>query len=190
MHHTQYLFISRWLVRGLALLAWGWLAGCSGSFPGGRSPAPFIPPTLAQDVTAPALAEHTPTPTSLPDIPRPTATPACTNILSFLEDVTIPDGTVAAPGSMLDKRWRVENTGTCNWDETYRLKLVSGPEMGVATEQALYPARSGTQVEIRIVFQAPQEAGLYRSAWQAYSPKGDPFGDPFYIEIVVEASSP
>jgi hypothetical protein len=110
--------------------------------------------------------------------------------LSYLEDITLPDGTLVEPGSALDKRWRVENRGTCNWDEEYRLKLVSGSEMGVVAEQALYPARSGTQVEIRIVFQAPQEAGTYRSAWQAYSPKGDPFGDPFYIEIVVEAPSP
>jgi hypothetical protein len=41
-------------------------------------------------------------------------------------------------------------------------------------------------VVLRMVFTAPQEAGTYRSAWQAYDPDGGPFGDPFYIEIVVE----
>ena len=187
MHGPRSIFTFRWFFSGLALLAWGWLAGCSGFLPGGQTPVPFIPPTLVQEAAASALAALTPTPTALPEVSRPTATPACTNILSFLEDVTIPDGTITSPGGVLDKRWRVENTGTCNWDEDYRLKLVSGAEMGAAVEQALYPARSGTQFEIRVVFQAPQEAGLYRSAWQAYSPKGDAFGDPFYIEIVVEA---
>jgi hypothetical protein len=57
-------------------------------------------------------------------------------------------------------------------------------------EQALYPARSGTQVELRIVFTAPNEPGIYRSAWQAHDPEGQPFGDQFFIEIVVEALAP
>lgn len=132
----------------------------------------------------------TPTPTATPREARPTPTPMCTNVLSFLEDVTIPDGTVVQPGESLDKRWKVENSGTCNWDHRYRLKLVSGPSLGAAPEQALYPARSGSQVEIRIVFTAPTEPGTYRCAWQAYDPQGNPFGDQFFIDFVVEAPPP
>jgi len=92
---------------------------------------------------------------------------------------------LVAPGEGLDKRWLVENNGTCNWDQGYRLKLVAGPDLGAATEQGLYPARSGTQATIRIVFAAPAEAGAYRSAWQAYSPDGQSFGDPVFIDIQV-----
>jgi hypothetical protein len=103
-----------------------------------------------------------------------------------LEDLTVPDGSLVTPGSTLDKRWRVENSGTCNWDEKYRLKLVSGLEMGAQTEQALYPARSGTQAVLRIIFTAPEEPGPYRSAWQAYDPHGEPFGDPIFIEVIVQ----
>jgi hypothetical protein len=40
---------------------------------------------------------------------------------------------------------------------------------------------------IRIIFIAPGEAGAYRNAWQAVSPGGDLFGDPIYIDFVVEA---
>ncbi|RPI34879.1 MAG: hypothetical protein EHM70_01465, partial [Chloroflexota bacterium] len=116
---------------------------------------------------------------------RPTPTPPCTDLLTFLEDLTIPDGTAVGPGEALDKRWQVENSGTCNWDESYRVKLVAGPEMGAPSEQTLYPARSGTSAVIRIQFTAPSDPGAYRSAWQAYNPSGEPFGDPFFIDIIV-----
>jgi hypothetical protein len=90
----------------------------------------------------------------------------------------------------LDKRWAVQNSGTCNWDEDYRIKLIAGPGMGVPVQQALIPALSGTQVMIRMVFIAPQEGGSYRSAWQAYDPQDNAFGDPFFIDIVVDAPLP
>jgi hypothetical protein len=89
------------------------------------------------------------------------------------------------PGQTLDKRWQVQNSGTCNWDNRYRMKLIAGPEMAANPEQALFPARSGASLVIRIVFTAPNEPGTYRSAWQAYAPNGEPFGDPFFIEVVV-----
>ena len=84
------------------------------------------------------------------------------------------------PVRPLDKRWEVENSGTCNWDERYRLQLIAGPEMGAPPEQALYPARSGTQAVIRIVFTAPAEPGTYRSAWQAYNPAGRALWRPIF----------
>lgn len=174
----------------LVLLVWIFLAACSGSSPGEQPPDSFIPPTIAQGAASPARLTPTPSPTLPVEPPRPTATLACTNILGFLEDITIPDGTVVQPGEQLEKSWKVANAGTCNWDARYRIQLISGPEMGAAPEQALYPARGGSTVEIRMLFQAPQDPATYRSAWQAINPLGEPFGDPFYIEIVVEAPSP
>jgi hypothetical protein len=111
--------------------------------------------------------------------------PSCSDNLVYVADQTIPDGTEVSPGANLDKRWEVENQGTCNWDENYRLKLIAGSELSAPAEQALYPARSGAHTIIRIQFKAPQEAGNYHSAWQAYSPSGEPFGDPIFIEFVV-----
>jgi len=96
---------------------------------------------------------------------------------------------VVSPGEVLDKQWLVANTGTCNWDENYQLKLIAGPEMGAAGTQFLHPARSGFEAVIRINYIAPLEPGTYRSAWQAHSPSGEPFGDPIFIEIVVSESS-
>ncbi|NMB91027.1 MAG: hypothetical protein GYA17_21920 [Chloroflexi bacterium] len=170
----------------LTLCAGLTLAGCVRSatsttpFPDGD--VQFLPPTLSPVTPTPDLAQ-----TEAAAVPTPTL--ECSNQLIFLEDLTIPDGTVVAPGSTMDKRWSVENSGTCNWDDRYSLRLVSGPEMGVDAQQMIFPALSGSQAEIRIVFTAPSDPGTYRSAWQAYAPDDQPFGDPFYIEVVVEPAS-
>lgn len=170
------------------------LAACTGHRPGfGSQPEIFQPPTAVVNGSTPVgwLPDSTSTPTLQPlESPRPASTPACVNILTFLEDITIPDGSVFTPGSVLDKRWRVENSGTCNWDQRYSVHLVSGVAMGLPETQALYPARSGTVFDIRMLFTAPIELGRYQSAWQAYDPEGKPFGDPFYMEILVENPPP
>jgi len=87
---------------------------------------------------------------------------------------------------MLDKQWLVQNTGVCNWDSHYRLRLISGDALGAATEQALYPARAGTQAVIRMLFIAPQNSGVYVSEWQAFDPNGIAFGKSFYIKVEVQ----
>ena len=151
------------------------------------TPTLYIPPTQnATPVSAtqvrPSSNLDSETPTAPP---QPTPSPDCTPGLVFLEDITIPDGSSVSPGDLLDKRWLVENIGSCNWDNKFSLRLIAGPEMGAPPESALFPARSGTQVEIRILFTAPQEPATYRSAWQAHDPQGKIFGDPIFIEIVV-----
>jgi len=148
-----------------------------------------------QDYRSPTVAMETPsmillpsaTPTQFPrtELPLPSTTPDCEDALRFLEDLTIPDGSRMIAGNPVDKRWRVENAGSCNWDGGYRLRLLGGIAMGVPVEQALYPARAGAQAVIRILFTAPAKPGTYRSAWQAVNPAGEAFGDPFYIEIQV-----
>lgn len=159
----------------LALLLATALVGCNARlFP---TPDVYVPPTLAA----------TPPPASLPPAAgtAPTPTPSCTNYLQFLTDLTIPDGTSVSPGAELDKRWQVKNTGTCNWEVGYTLRLIAGPEMGAPPVHPLYPARAGAEAVIRILYTAPAASGIYRSAWQAHTPDGAPFGEPIFIEIVV-----
>jgi hypothetical protein len=116
----------------------------------------------------------------------PTPTTTCTDNLAFIADLSIPDGTIVLPESTMDKRWEVENNGSCNWNEKYRIRLLAGPAMGAQQEQTLFPARSGTRAVIRIKFIAPTEPGTYRSAWQAYNAQDASFGDPFFIDFVVQ----
>lgn len=151
-----------------------------------QTEVPFYrPPTAAVTVTSPFMPSPPVSEVQLSPTPQPTPTPDCSNNLTFVEDQTIPDGTLVQPGDILDKRWLVENSGTCNWDGHYRLRLIAGADMGLSPEQALYPARGGTQVSIRLIFTAPEQPDVYRSAWQAFSPAGEPFGDPIFIEVQV-----
>lgn len=152
------------------------------------APTPFrpptaIPPTQALPTTTPVPALFTPT-----SIPTATVTPTegpCTNVLSFLDDVTVEDGTIFAPGASIDKQWLVQNDGTCDWGASYKLKWVGGSTLGVPEEGPLYPAKAGAQATLRIIFTAPTEPGTYQSTWQAVDSNGNFFGDTVFMEIVV-----
>jgi uncharacterized membrane protein len=109
----------------------------------------------------------------------------CTNILSYEKDLTLPDGTHVNAGSSLDKQWQVKNSGTCNWDKTYTIRMLKGDALGAASPQTLDPVSSGAETTIHIHFTAPSQAGNYTSSWQAYDPDGEAFGDYFSIEINV-----
>jgi hypothetical protein len=149
------------------------------------TPTFFVPPTQAAQLIPITAVPVTAPVTAIPTLVIPTPTALCTNNLTFIQDLTIPDGTTVTPGESIDKQWSVSNSGTCNWDSRYRLKMISGDNMGAPKEQALYPARAGTKATLRIVFTAPQNSGTYRSAWQAYAPDGSLFGSEVYIQITV-----
>jgi hypothetical protein len=168
----------------LALLG-GILTGCKNLAPQ-RSvvdyslSTPFIPPIIP---TNPAQLNN-------PAI-EPTPTRQCENNLSFISDLTIPDGSQVPANAIIDKRWEVINSGTCDWDDRYHLRLIAGSLLGAnASEQPLFPARSGGRAVLRIFFQAPSEEGRYRSAWQAFDPNDLPFGDPIFIDIEVVSAPP
>lgn len=178
-------FVFRKFLVGFVLIFGMLLAAC-----GGQEPSPVIPTATEGVYVAPtqdpAVLQMQETETArLTEVSLPTPTPTCNNSLLFLEDVTIEDGTVVARGERLDKRWKVENAGSCNWDVDYEIRLIAGSNMGATSPQALFPGLSGTEIEIRMLFKAPDEAGSYRSAWQVYDPNGNAFGETFFIDIVV-----
>ena len=174
-----------WWVVALAF-AGMLLSACTGA-----TPTAFLPPIPVPQALSPTPPEQVVAPTPAATLtPAPSATPACSNNLTFLEDLSVPDGTLVQAGEVLDKGWLVENSGTCNWNESYRVVLVSGPGMQALPEQALYPARSGTQAILHIQFTAPAEPGLHQSAWQAVDPQGSPFGDAFFIQVLVGGALP
>jgi hypothetical protein len=151
--------------------------------PPGGSASPTMPPSGLEPAAATPIILSTDTITPAPI--QITLAPPCTDGLAFLLDLTIPDGTVVLPNQSVDKQWLVENSGTCNWDSRYRLRWAGGETIGAPTEVALYPARAGARVTLRILFTAPSAAGTYQSQWQAVSPDGTLFGDPVYMQIIV-----
>jgi hypothetical protein len=174
------------------------------STPSAVANAPVQTATLAGSATrtqavptstenAPAQASATPEPpTAQPATPEPSLEPTsslpktCIDSLRYLEDLNYPDGSSVTPGQAIEKQWRVENNGSCDWDGSYRLKLVDQyPALGAETELPLFPARAGSQATLSINFVAPLEAGTYRTAWQAYNSESLPFGDTVYMVIIV-----
>lgn len=137
-----------------------------------------------------------PTATSAATTPTPQSAAAttrsslCSDAARFVEDLTIPDGSIVAPGAELDKRWAIQNSGTCDWGLGYRLIRVGGDEFGGPDALDLYPARAGERAILRVVLEAPLDPGDYISRWQAQSPEGVQFGDEVYVLVVVEAPTP
>ena len=155
------------------------------------APTYFVPPTAAGIAPAALPAVPEPAATSTPEVvleptpPPPTPTPPCEDGLTYVQDLSIPDGTLVTPGQLIDKRWEVTNSGSCNWDQRYRLTLVNGDALGAEPALALYPARAGAQATLSIQFTAPAESGTYECQWQATNPDGLPFGDTIYMQVVV-----
>lgn len=161
------------------------IQGCNAFQPVRPAPnpdsTPFLAPTYVPTDIPPGVTVD-------PALIKPTATVPCVDVLTFLSDLTIPDGSEVSAGATMDKRWEVQNNGSCNWTEGYTLRLIAGVDLGANPQQALFPARSGTHAIVRLVFQAPIEPGNYRSAWQAHTPSGDAFGDPIFIDFTVPAA--
>ncbi len=175
-------FLPNFIAASVLLVSALTLAACAPT----STPTIFIPPTQPEQLIAITPTSTSSIITNVPTLALPTPTPPCTNILTYNKDLTIPDDTAVAPGQSIDKQWLVTNSGTCNWDARYRLKLINGDPLGAKSEEALYPARAGSQTTLRIIFTAPSAAGTYRSAWQALGPSGEAFGDPVYIQINVQ----
>ena len=170
----------RWWGLRLACLGFGLAAGACSAV---RTTSDLPPLAWQTPASAPAQ-DLEPTPA------RPTSVPDCDDAARFLEDLTIPDGTIVAPGAILDKRWSVQNTGTCDWGPDYRLGPVESGGFGDSEPIALYPARAGEQAVWQVEVRAPLEPGEHLSRWQALAPDGTAFGDVVYLLIEVGQSEP
>jgi hypothetical protein len=134
----------------------------------------------------------TPTPTNTPGPVTVTVPPSACDRAQFVRDVTIPDGTVMAPGSTFTKTWRLKNVGACAWSTSYQLVYFSGEQMGAAASAA-FPQNVavGQTVDISINMTAPSAAGSYRGFWMFKNANGALFGigpqanKPWWVDIKV-----
>lgn len=157
--------------------------------------------------TVAAQTQYAPTQTPLPPtaIPTYTAIPATNTPLptataitycdwvSFVKDVTIPDGSVLDPNETFTKTWRLKNRGTCTWTPDYVLVFTSGDRMGDTTAVRLPSyVGPGQTVDISVPLTAPKEKGKYVGYWMLRNPSGVLFGygdkanQPFYVDIRVK----
>jgi hypothetical protein len=146
--------------------------------------------------TAPTQTPIPPTATPIPptNTPVATATPVSyCDWLTFVKDVTVPDGTVLLPGETFTKTWRITNRGTCTWTPDYMLVFASGDQMGNTSAVRLPGYVSpGQSIDVSVTLTAPNAKGQYTGYWMLRTPAGTLFGygdkanKAFYVDIRVK----
>lgn len=142
----------------------------------------------------PTLFPPTPLPPT-PFPPTPTTTAFCDQ-LAFIEDVTIPDGTILEAGQPFVKTWRIRNQGFCTWTANYALVFFNGAQLGNTVAVNLpHNVSPGSTVDLSVTLTAPSITGSHRSYWMLSNASGSLFGfgtnadKPFYVDIYSTGSS-
>jgi len=158
------------------------------------TPTPQVTPsstitTTGQPLSFPtaqfSTAQNTsvPTQTVAPVVPPSTGN-ACNNSL-FVSDVTVPDGTLTAPGQAFVKTWKFQNSGTCAWTSDYQIIFTSGKAMSGSTTTIGKAVSSGSNVNVSVSMVAPTSVGTYTGNWRMADASGTFFGAYVYVQIEV-----
>lgn len=163
------------------------------------SPTFTIAPTLEPSATfTPTVIIQTFTPGPSPTQPSNPQGPGLSScdLASFVDDITIPDGTELAPGQTFTKTWQVKNEGTCTWTTDYEFLYFGGEIMSAEIGYALTSAdiAPGETLDISIEMTAPAAEGSYTMYWIMRNAEGQNFGvdasgGAIYVQIVVSGSA-
>jgi hypothetical protein len=181
------LFAGALILAALACNAPGAEANPTPDDQGARSTLTlFIDPTL---LTPASTDESGPTnePNATPTEP-PTPT-GCGYWSSFVDDVTIPDGTEIPAGEDFTKTWEIRNTGCLAWESATELVFLEGDQMDGPDSMTDIPSVSPTEsAEISIDLTAPLESGEYTGYWQLIAPGQISVGPPVFVQVKVVAA--
>jgi hypothetical protein len=145
-----------------------------------------VPPTEPPLVPTTVPAQTTPTPVPPTETPTGSGPGGCILSEQFLSDVTIPDGTVLAPGSPFVKTWRVKNNGTCNW-ENYQLVFATGEQMGGPAGVNVNTTPPNSTVDVTVNLVAPTAPGEHKGGWRFKATNGSVFGG---VTVVISVPVP
>jgi hypothetical protein len=151
----------------------------------GTSLTPTSTDTPFPTSTQAVIFTNTPAPTA-------TATAVPCDRITWVKDVTIPDGTDLVPGESFTKTWRLRNSGTCTWTSGYSLAFQSGDSMGAPanTQLTTGTVAPGQEIDVSIELEAPTSAGTYQGYFKLRNTDGNVFGigsdsDAFWVKIDV-----
>jgi hypothetical protein len=120
--------------------------------------------------------------------PAPTQVADPCHQSAFVADITIPDGEKMRPGEEFMKAWQIKNTGTCIWDDGYRLKYLGGRMGGhdVPIDQTVEFVKPDHIQEYHVDLVAPEQKGEWAECWRMQDDGGWYFGTYLCVKIVVE----
>jgi hypothetical protein len=172
------------------------------------TPSPTTPPPTLATVALPTTAGALPTVSfnttavantapavgftavgGAPPVGATAAIGSVCNNLAYLADATIPDGTVFDGGEDFKKTWQVQNTGSCKWDEGYKLVYMGGDDeldpvsVRLQGDDFIGPGAVG---ELSVDLTAPLKAGRYTCTWQMQADNGEFFGTELTVLIEVK----
>ncbi len=105
---------------------------------------------------------------------------------ALVADVTIPSGTILKAGESFTKTWLIKNTGTCTWNNNFKIFFVGGDLLGSDTTKIRQKVGPGSSAQISLEMTAPGTKGTVSSSWQMASEAGTLFGQLFYFSIDVK----
>ncbi len=112
--------------------------------------------------------------------------------ITYIMDVTIPDGEIIQTGAPFTKTWRLMNTGTQTWTPSFSLVYDGGELMGAESNFSLGQTVSpGSTIDVSAMLTAPSKPGGYVGYWKLQDESGRRFGvgkygsEPFYLIIEV-----
>lgn len=156
---------------------------------------PPSPTSTNTGTVTPPTPTFTATATNTPGTITVTLPSSTCDKAEFVADVTVPDGTVFAPGTTFTKTWRLKNVGTCTWNTSYTLVFHTGEQMGgPAAVNLPSTVAPGQTLDLSVALTAPNTAGTYRGYWMLKNAGGVLFGigvtgdKPFWVDIKVSGS--
>jgi hypothetical protein len=108
----------------------------------------------------------------------------------FVQDISVPDNSLYAPGTAFTKTWRLRNAGTCTWTTGYRIVFDNGDAMGAPASVNLpHSVAPDETVDISVSMTAPNEPKNYTGYWMLENASGSRFGTgdgnkAFWVKIV------
>jgi hypothetical protein len=158
---------------------------------GGSGALPTVSFNITPNANTTPLAGFTPLAGSTAAPAGPTASlgDACNNS-AFVADVTIPDNSVLKPGINFEKTWRIQNTGTCTWDEGYTLVYIGGttPNLDpydLQIKNSKDFVAGGATADLTVKLTTPCGPGEYNGTWRMRSDTGYFFGTPLSVYVKV-----
>ena len=151
-------------------------------------------PTAAPPAQLPTPLPPTVAPTLIPTaVPTLVPTPApdkCTSYaMSYVADLTIPDGTRLSAGQFFTKTWRIKNTGSCGWTTDFSFVFASGDQMGGQNIRLPKNVAPGETVDLSVDMYAPATPGNYQGNWQLKTGSNYAVGPAIWLKITVPGPS-
>ena len=125
--------------------------------------------------------------------------PPCVDAMNLVEDLSYYDNNLTEiptidPGEAFQKGWRLQNTGTCIWNESYQLKYERGnnddAHMSGKPVRIVGEVNPGETYDIYVDLIAPDRKGEYIGFWQIHNKDELPFGVTIWVAVEVVKDEP